>query len=101
MKKTRYTETEMRAAYLGWQQSGLSKQDYCHKNNLQRSSFFYWIKKLGYTESPPAGNFQEIKIPRPESKANFPIPEIEIEYPSGTKLRLYKSADTALIKSLI
>lgn len=101
MKKTRYTETEMRAAYVEWQQSGLSKQDYCLKNNLQRGTFFYWIKKLGYTESPPAGNFQEIKIPRPESKANFPIPEIEIEYPSGTKLRLYKPADTALIKSLI
>ncbi|MDQ3395851.1 MAG: hypothetical protein M3512_17325 [Bacteroidota bacterium] len=101
MKKTRYTGTVMWAAYLEWQQSGLSKKDYCHKNKLPRSAFFYWIKKLGCTESLPAGNFQEVKIPRPELKAHHPVPEVEIEYPSGTKLRIYKLADTAWIKPLL
>jgi hypothetical protein len=31
MKKTLFTEKEMQAAYSGWQQSGLSKKDYCLK----------------------------------------------------------------------
>ncbi len=91
----------MRAAYLEWQQSGLSKKEYCHRNKLPRSAFFYWIKKLRCIESPPASNFREIKIPRTELKANYPIPEVEIEYPSGTKLRIYKMADTAWIKPLL
>ncbi len=91
----------MRAAYQEWQHSGLSKKEYCHKNKLPRSAFFYWIKKLGCIEILPEGNFQEIKIPRLETKVNYPIPEVEIEYPSGTKLRLYRLADAAWIKPLL
>jgi hypothetical protein len=101
MKKTLYTEKEMQAAYSGWQQSGLSKKEYCLKNNLSPSAFFYWIKKLAFKEDPSADSFQEIKVPKPKATPNLQVPEIEIEYPSGAKLKLYKQVDACWIKSII
>lgn len=101
MKKTRYTEKEMRAAYNEWQQSGLSKKAYCLKNDLSRSAFFYWIKKLGSKEEPFANGFKEIKMAKPRSVPGLQVPEIEIEYPSGVKLKVYRLADASWLKAII
>jgi hypothetical protein len=101
MKKTRYTEQEMQAAYHAWQQSGLSKKAFCQKSNLPRSAFFYWIKKLNSKEKPILGNFQEIKIPKAKATPVPEMPQIEIEYPSGVKLKLYQQADASWIRGII
>jgi len=100
MKKIRYTEQEMLTAYNAWQQSGLSKKDYCLKNNLPRSAFFYWIKKIGSKDNISSNSFQEIKILKPEA-VPLQVPQIEIEYPSGVKLKLYQRVDACWIKDII
>jgi transposase-like protein len=101
MKKTRYTEQEMQAAYNAWEQSGLSKKEYCQKNNLPRSAFFYWIKKLGSKGNRSSNSFQEIKIPKAGAVPGIGAPQIEIEYPSGVKLKLYQQAEASWIKGII
>ena len=101
MKKTRYTEQEMQAAYNAWQQSGLSKKTFCQKSNLPRSAFFYWIKKLNSKEKQSANSFQEIKIPKTEATFSLQVPQIEIEYPSGVKLKLYQQVDASWVKAII
>jgi len=37
-----------------WQQSGLSKTEFCLLNNLNRGSFYGWLKKLRRKDDNPA-----------------------------------------------
>ena len=91
----------MQVVYRDWQQSGLSKKAYCQKNNLLPSVFFYWIKKLGRTDNSSTNSFQEIKILKQKSFPEYQVPQIEIEYPSGVKLKVYQQVDAFWLKSLI
>jgi transposase-like protein len=113
MKKThkmRYTEQKMLTYYEEWQESGLGKKAYCQQKGLTASTFFYWIKKLALqkqscpTPSAAAG-FRELTLPAPvEITAARPAtgkPLLEIEYPSGARLNLYRQVEASFIKSLL
>lgn len=101
MKKTRHTEAQMQSAYNEWQRSGLSKKAYCLKNNIVSSVFFYWIKKLGAMDDSTTNSFQQIKVPKQKAFPHVQEPTIEIEYPSGVKLRVYQKVDTSWLKAII
>jgi len=101
MKQTRYTEKEIQAAYSEWQQSGLSKKAFCEQAKLPCSTFHYWIKKIGSQGRPPVPGFIEMDIIETNIKPTPQAPEVEIEYPSGIKLRFYRLTDANLLKSLI
>ncbi len=101
MKKKHYTKAQMLSIYAGWQQSGISKKAYCQQNGLTTSTFFYWIKKLalheqdGVKESASAG-FAELDF-SPHHAQVF----MEIAYPSGVRVKLYRQAEANWIKSLL
>jgi len=112
--KTRYTKQKMLAYYKEWQESGLGKKAYCSQKGLTASTFFYWIRKLALQKqsfSPPAislpspAGFRELALPAPvEITAARPAagePLLEIEYPSGARLKLYRQAEASWIKSLL
>jgi hypothetical protein len=87
----------MEGHYRCWEKSGISKRDYCEQHGLGYHTFLYWIAKL----SPPAdssGTFSEIAL-NPDAS---PSPaQIEIEYPSGTRIRLHGGFPAAFVKSLL
>lgn len=90
----------MKAAYSEWQQSGLSKKAFCEQAKLPCPTFHYWIKKIVSQGRPPVPGFIEMDIIE-NINAAPQAPEVEIEYPSGTKLRFYRSPGADLLKSLI
>jgi transposase-like protein len=99
MKKTRHTEEEMKIIYANWQQSGMNKTAYCQQIGIPHATFFYWIKKLSAKGPVPAPEFMELDFtPHLQSPENI---FLEIEYPSGARLKLYRPADASWIKSLL
>lgn len=99
MKKIRHTEEEMKTLYANWQKSGLNKKAYCQQIGLPHATFFYWIKKFTTQEISSAPEFMALNF-----AANFPDSEtvfLEIEYPSGARLKLYRQAEASWIKSLV
>ena len=100
----------MLAYYKEWQESGLGKKAYCSQKGLNASTFFYWIRKLALQNqalSPPATSlasavgFKELTLPAPIEIAATGEPLLEIEYPSGARLKLYRQMEASFIKSLL
>jgi transposase-like protein len=99
MKKIRHTEEEMKTLYANWQQSGMNKKAYCQQTGIPHATFFYWIKKLSAKESSSATGFMELDLaPHFSGSENV---FLEIEYPSGARVKLYRQAEASWIKSLL
>lgn len=88
----------MKALYAEWQQSGLSKKAFCQQMDIPHSSFFYWIKKFNSSENSPASDFMELDF---STSYNTAPVFLEIEYPTGARLKLYRQAEASWIKSLL
>lgn len=109
MKKTHYTKQKMLAYYKEWQESGLGKKAYCSQRGLNASTFFYWIKKLALQKeslsSSSTAGFTELALPaqiQTAAQANDGASLVlEIEYPSGARLKLYRQMEASFIKSLL
>jgi len=99
MKKTQHREEKMKALYADWQQSGLSKKAYCQKVGMPHATFFYWAKKFRAGEGSSAEAFLEVDLSPHFPGSEYPF--LEIEYPSGAKLKLYRQAEASWIKSLL
>jgi transposase-like protein len=108
MKNRHYTEEEMVSFYADWQQSKLCKAAYCQQVGLAKSTFSYWIKKLKLRErqatsspvpaTPYVPGFIELDV---SGKREQAYPVIEIEYPSGVRLRCYIQAEASWLKALL
>jgi transposase-like protein len=98
MKQRRHTAEKMKALYADWQQSGLSKKAFCQQMGIPHSSFFYWIKKFNSSGDSLSADFMELDFPA--SFHSEPV-FLEIEYPSGARLKLYRQAEASWIKSLV
>lgn len=99
MKKTRHTEVEMKVLYANWQKSGMNKKAYCQQIGIPHATFFYWIKKLSSKEPSSTPDFMEFDIAPHFSNSEAVF--MEIEYPSGARLKLYRQAKASWIKSLL
>jgi hypothetical protein len=108
--KTRYTKQKMLAYYKEWQESGLGKKAYCQQKGLTSSTFFYWIKKLvlqkeTYPKTSLPASFTEVAFSAQADLApaqnNTADLVLEIEYPSGARLKLYRQVEASWIKSLL
>ncbi len=98
----------MLAYYKEWQESGLGKKAYCQQKGLTASTFFYWIRKLALQNQSfsPASliGFTELTLPAQQVAADGVHSGslvLEIEYPSGARLKLYRQAEASWIKSLL
>jgi hypothetical protein len=98
MKRRRYTEQEMLKAYAEWQHSGLSKKEYCLRAGIGYSTFFNRTKSVTPGEVPDTGGF--VRIDHLMGKSNEAA-EVEIEYPTGVKVRLYGKVGPHFVKTLI
>ena len=94
MKYSQENEDKMRLLYKKMVKGSLSRKQFCKAENLAYSTFGYWVKKF---ESKPS--FKEVIIPNsvPVQRAN----EVELEFPTGVKLRFSNLPDAAWLKSLI
>lgn len=89
----------MRDVYFDWQGSGLSKKRYCQSKALAISTFHYWAKKFRPEGTTAEQGFIELDLP--QSQELPLVPKVEIEYPSGIKLRFYREVEVSWLKTLL
>ena len=74
-----------------WDQSGMSKKQYCRENGISYPKFHYWFSR-SKEDLPGRGRF--IALEGPCGKGN-----IEVIYPNGVRLRV--DGDLGLLSGLI
>lgn len=84
-----------------WQESGLSKQEFCNQQNIGYHFFNYWEKKYrissgSIAEKPPVKSSGFVKLKLPKENTSM----VEIVFPNGIKVVLHQP-DASFIKSLI
>ncbi len=84
-------ETHMRR-YEG---SGLTAIAYCHKHNIQQSTFYYWRRRLSQEKESGQIRFQEIKL-----TPGTGLPVIYIQFAHGATIRIEGEASVAYIREL-
>lgn len=88
------TLDEMRPIIEKWEDSGLTKKEFCKQQGMAPSVFYYWYNKYK-TQDTPAG-FVPIKI-KNTTKAD----QLEIHYPNGVKLKLSSDISPSLLRQYI
>jgi hypothetical protein len=94
MKFSQENENKMRLLYEKMVKSSLSRKQFCKAENLSYTTFGYWVKKFESRSS-----FKEVIVssPAPVQRAM----EVEVEFPTGVKLRSSTLPDAAWLKSLM
>ena len=87
----------MEGHYSCWKKSGISKRAYCDAHGLGYHTFLYWVAKI-IPAADAAGSFSQLALP---IQAAPSAAQIEIEYPTGTRIRLQGGFTAAFIKSLL
>jgi hypothetical protein len=68
------TREEWRNRVADWKESGLTREEYCRRNNLKTSKLVYWGNKLSEKKAETGGFVQ---VPMPGTTRSCPI-RIEI-----------------------
>lgn len=71
--------------------SGLTVSEYCSQNNIVKSNYYYWVKKLKGENK--ASGFTAINV--------APGAAIEITYPNGVRLSFSGDINAVAIKALV
>lgn len=61
-KKKRFWQVHIRA----WKKSGLTQNEYCHRNKLKSNQLCYWKKKFKEEAQSPTVKFVPITLPSQE-----------------------------------
>ena len=89
----RYTQEQMDATIKEWQQSGLSKKDFCLQRGITYHTFHYWYKRL----SGSVG-FAEVNV-RPSS--HFSSSAYELIFPSGVRMMFTEQPSVQWLRELV
>jgi hypothetical protein len=97
METSSNRQVVMEGHYSCWKKSGISKKAYCDQHGLGYHTFLYWVAKI-IPAADAGGSFSQIAL-NPDSLPS--TAQIEIEYPTGTRIRLQGDFTAAYIKSLL
>jgi len=75
--------------------SGLTKKEFCHRQGIKLSLFYYWQKRYRQQQEEDAG-FLPVQI-----NGHSGAGDIEIIYPNGVQVRLGGGVPLSFIRSLI
>jgi hypothetical protein len=92
-KDMRRTKEEMREVYSQWEQSGLSRQDFCRRENIPTATFQYWQKRFN-NESKEIG-FTEVRL---GPSLGF---STELVFPSGVRIVFGSLPSVGWLKELL
>jgi hypothetical protein len=87
----KHTQEQMQATINTWQESGLSKKEFCRDRNISYATFQYWCKRLevnvsGFTEVPLSGQQHG---------------SCELIFPSGARLVFHEQPSVAWLRDLV
>ena len=88
--KVRRSESEWRAIFKRWEQSGLSRIAYCTQEGISKASFDKWKRRVSRQSESSPSSFVEIPVPS-NDRASGALPaiggEFEMVFPGGVVLR--------------
>ena len=87
----------MQALIEKFDQSNVSKKQFCHQEGIPLSVFYYWQKKFKQTGQSSGIGFLPVEV---NHKTNTQS-SIEISFPNGVVMRLEAGCDMEMIRSLI
>ena len=74
--------------------SGMQVRQYCQEQNIQSSTYYYWLKKLQGTPNKNIGSFLRVKPIQQNSR-------IEINLPNGIKISFENLVPADYVKQLV
>lgn len=95
--KQQRTKAEREAHKAGWQQTGLSKVEYCNIHQLSYQTFCSWFKKPA-TSIQSTSQFIPVKIP---SEQNELSSFATLRFSNRVTVELHKEVSAAFLKQLI
>ena len=95
-RKTR--EKQMQEHIQAWQNSKLTQQEYCSRNQLSFNTFYYWLKKIKEREQSLGAGFVALRF---KDQRPSTVGSVEIHYPNGVRLSVPVSTDLRLVSRLI
>ncbi len=94
----RNSERKMFSLIKKWQDSGLSKKEFCKQQDIATQTFHYWSKKYKQAQSSLENGFIPIEVNQVQEIARD---EIQIFYPNGVKLTFSEDLSFSKIRALI
>ena len=94
----RNSERKMFSLIKKWQDSGLSKKEFCKQQDIATQNFHYWSKKYKQTYSSLENEFIPIEV---NPVQEITKDEIQIFYPNGVKLIFSEDLSFSKIRALI
>ena len=98
-RKTRYTRWH--ALIEEQQKSGLSRKNFCEKNNLVLSQFTYYLKQIkltGVVNNPEPQLFSPVQI---QKNVSNPVRDIQIVLPNGFRCIFPYEVEAFTIKNYV
>ena len=95
-------EQEMIGLYAKWQQSGKTKKAFCQEEGVNKSTFYYWIKKCqapAFTVKKKEPGFTPLVVAQNNS-FNGQQPIVRINYNTGVSIDFFQAVDAGYIKNL-
>jgi hypothetical protein len=93
----RYSREESMFALIGeWQNSAITKKQFCERAQVGIHTFNYWLKKFNSQNGNSKPGFTEFRI---VGKPNIPI--VRLNFPNGIVAELPPSCDYSLVHFLI
>lgn len=89
----RYTQEQMEATIVEWQNSGLSKTAFCREREIAYHTFHYWCKRV---LSPVSSGFDELKVAHGAPGTTF-----ELNFPSGARMTFEGQPSAAWLRELL
>lgn len=75
-----------------WEQSGMSKKQFCQERNIAPSTFYYWCKKKS-----EVNDFMPVKIKEEAVESS----STEVVFPTGARVIFHKGVTASFLKSLL
>jgi hypothetical protein len=83
-----------------WEQSGITKADFCRSRKIPKSTFYYWHKKYKEQKEDTPNPFIRVKI-KEDTKPSPQACGMTISYPNGVRVTLDGQANIQYVRELI
>lgn len=89
------TWQEKETIILQWQQSGLSRKEFCDQQRISYNSLVSWCKILKDKKATPG--FTEVKIPATASSGLF----VQLHLPKGIRVDIFHFVPAEYVQALL
>jgi len=83
-----------------FQQSGLSRLDFCEQKKIAVAKFYYWQKKLRDQSSDTPNGFIRLSSRKGHGSVE-PMTPIVLQYPNGVSLQLPAGTSISVLRTLL